>query len=371
MFILLQRKGDSMQSLRLTLFEIKKQITSISFIAITSIFVAFAIIQMGEIFHYPVMNNQDIIYLKEHGEGDYLYVNTSTEELKDNTIDYLNKIISQDQMRKEDESIIKNLITKIEQENLSFDQAYEILSRENSDLLSWLDACKTQFGYKVGTIDEINQNMKINLNGQGYNTVFFEKYVTYMQLTCAMCILPLFILLFTKDVRYNMNEIISVQPITAIRYILCKYFGCLLAVLLILYTLGIVMNSYIINRFQSAGWQINYEFFFKDYIIFIVPTILFLSALIMFLVLFLKKAIAVFPLYILYIIFNATQSAFVGQNHENSLYKCVIRLDNMIPYNNFILLNRGLYLILSVILIIISCRLYKHSRSNPRRAITI
>lgn len=371
MFILLKRKRDSMQSLRLTLFEIKKQITSISFIAITSIFVAFAIIQMGEIFHYPVMNNQDIIYLKEHGEGDYLYVNTSAEELKANTIDYLNKIISQDKIKKEDENIIKNLITKIEQENLSFDQAYEILSRENSDLLSWLDACKTQFGYKVGTIDEINQNMKINLNGQGYNTVFFEKYITYMQLICAMCILPLFILLFTKDVRHNMNEIISVQPIAAIRYILCKYFGCLLAVLLILYTLGIVMNSYIISRFQSAGWQINYELFFKEYIIFMVPTILFLSSLIMFLVLFLKKAIAVFPLYILYVIFNATQSAFVGRNHENSLYKCVIRLDNIIPYNNFILLNRGLYLILSVILIIISCRLYKHSRSNPRRAINI
>ncbi|WP_252222871.1 MULTISPECIES: hypothetical protein [unclassified Clostridium] len=192
-----------------------------------------------------------------------------------------------------------------------------------------------------------------------------------MQLICAVLILPLFMLLFTKDVRHNMNEIISIQQISAIRYILCRYIGCLLPVLLIVYILGLAMNFYIIHRFQTAGWQINYEFFFKDYMTFIVPTILFLSSLIMFLVLFLKKSIAVFPLYIFYVIFNATQSAFLGRNQANSLYKCVIRLDNIIPYNNFILLNRGLYLVLSVILIIISCILYKYSRNNPRRAVTL
>ncbi|MBN1068238.1 hypothetical protein DVW02_09655 [Clostridium botulinum] len=360
-----------MQSLKLTLFEIKKQITSISFIIITSIFIIFAITQMGGIFHYPVRNNQDITYLKEHGENDYLHVNASLEELRTNTIDHLNRTISQDQMKKEDANVIKNLITKMEQENLSFDQAYKILSKENPDLISWLDACKAQFGHKVGTIDEINQNMKITLDGKGYSTIFFEKYVTYMQLICAILILPLFVLLFTKDVRHNMNEIISIQPISAIRYILCRYIGCLLPVLLIVYILGLAMNFYIIHRFQTAGWQINYEFFFKDYMTFIVPTILFLSSLIMFLVLFLKKSIAVFPLYIFYVIFNATQGAFLGRNQANSLYKCVIRLDNIIPYNNFILLNRGLYLVLSVILIIISCILYKYSRNNPRRAVTL
>ncbi|MBN1045776.1 hypothetical protein DVW08_10510 [Clostridium botulinum] len=360
-----------MQSLKLTLFEIKKQITSISFIIIIAIFIIFAITQMGEIFHYPVRNNQDITYLKEHGENDYLYVNASLEELRTNTIDYLNRIISQDQMKKEDANVIKNLITKMEQENLSFDQTYKILSKENPDLIPCLDVCKSQFGHKVGTIDEINQNMKITLDGKEYSTIFFEKYVTYMQLICAMLILPLFMLLFTKDVRHNMNEIISIQPISAIRYILCRYIGCLLPVLLIVYILGLAMNFYIIHRFQTAGWQINYEFFFKDYMIFIVPTILFLSSLIMFLVLFLKKSIAVFPLYIFYVIFNATQSTFLGRNQANSLYKCVIRLDNIIPYNNFILLNRGLYLVLSVILIIISCILYKYSRNNPRRAVTL
>ncbi|WP_252238152.1 hypothetical protein [Clostridium sp. VAP51] len=362
-----------MQNLKLTLFEMKKQITSISFIIIIAIFIVFAITQMGGIFHYPVMNNQDITYLKEHsGEAkNYLYVKASPKELKTNTIDYLNRTISQDQMKKEDANVIKSLITKMEQENLSFDQVYKILSKENSDLISWLDACKAQFGNKVGTIDEINQNMKISLDRKGYSTVFFEKYVTYMQLICAMLILPLFILLFTKDAKYNMNEIISIQPISAIRYILGRYIGCLLPILLIVYILGLAMNFYIIHRFQTAGWQINYEIFFKDYMTFIVPTILFLSSLIMFLVLFLKKAIAVFPLYILYVIFNATQSAFLGQNQTNSLYKCVIRLDNIIPYDNFILLNRGLYLVLSVILIIISCILYKYSRNNPRRTVTL
>jgi len=369
MFILLQGRVDNMQSLQLTLFEIRKQITSLTFIIITAIFVIFAVTQMGEIFHYPVKNNKDITSLKEYGGDvkDYLYTKNSPEELKINTIDYLNKIISQNQMEKDDADIFKNLIARMEKENLSFDKAYEILSKENPELLPWLDACKNQFQQRVGNVEEINKNIKIGLEEKGFNNIFSQKYVTYIQLIAAFLILPLFLILFTKDSRDNINEIIYVQPISSNRYILCKYMGCLVPILLILYILGEIMNFYIAYKFRGSGWQVDYNGFLSYYMTFIVPTILFLSSLIMFLVLLFKKAIAVFPLYILYVIFNATQGAFSGHSTSNAIYKCIIRLTSQNPYNNFIILNRMLYLILSVFLIAFSCMIYK----NSRRVITL
>lgn len=360
-----------MQDLHLILFEIKKQISSISFIIITAIFIIFALSQMGEIFHYPVTNSQDIIYLNEHGEDDYLYVRASQEELKTGTIKYLKKLVSQNQIEKKAAETFKNLISRMEQESLSFDQAYLILSEESPKLIYWLDSCKIQFGHKIGTVDEINRNMKINLKGKQYNTVFSEKYVTYIQLIATFLIFPLLILLFTRDSRYNMNEIIYVRPMSSTQYILCRYAGCLIPLFLILFILGLLMNYYIIYKFQAAGWQVDYHSFFIYYLTFLVPTILFLSSLIMFLILLLKKAIAVFPLYILYSIFNATQGAFTGQHSSNAIYKCVIRLDTAIPYNNFVFYNRILYLILSVLLIALSCGLYKYSRKKAGMVITL
>ena len=61
MFILLQGRVYNMQSLRLIVFEMNKQITSLNFIIITLIFVIFSLMQMGEIFHYPVKNDKDKI----------------------------------------------------------------------------------------------------------------------------------------------------------------------------------------------------------------------------------------------------------------------------------------------------------------------
>lgn len=362
-----------MQSLRLIVFEMNKQITSLNFIIITLIFVIFSLMQMGEIFHYPVKNDKDIIYLKERGGDvrDCLYIKSSPQELKNNSINYLTQIIEKNQMEENDANIFRNLILQMEKENLSFDEAYETLSKENSALIPWLDACKNQFGEKVGTVDEVNNNIKTILVNEGYNTIFSEKYVTYIQLISAFLILPLFLGLITKDINCNISEIVYVQPISSVKYLLSKYIGCLISLLTMLYVLGGSMNFYLAHKFKISGWKGNYNGFLGYYIIFVVPLVIFLSSFIVFLVLLLRKTIAVFPVYILYIIFNATQGVFLGHNTSNEIYKCIIRLISENPDTNFIIFNRIFYLILSVIFIICSCILYKNSRKNPRRAITL
>lgn len=373
MFILLQGRVDNMQSLQLTIFELKKQITSLSFLIITVIFIVFSIMQMGEIFHYPVNSNQDITALNKRG-GDvkeYLYVDSSADEIRTSSINYLNKVIEENQIEESDADILKDLTERMEKENLTLDQADNILSNEHSELSPWIKACKNQFSKKVGNVDEVNKNIKNIIDAKGFNSIFSEKYVTYIQLISTFLILPLFLILLTKDSKSDINEIIYVQPISSTKYILCKYVSCLISILVMLYIIGESMNLYVTYKFKAIGWKADYSGFFSCYSIYIVPTILFLSSLIMLLVLLLKKSVAVLPIYILYVVFNATQSVFLGHSSSNQIYKCIIRLMSETPSNDFIILNRVIYIILSLLLIGFSCILYKNSRRNSRRAIKL
>ena len=71
-----------MQSLQLTIFELKKQITSLSFLIITVIFIVFSIMQMGEIFHYPVNSNQDITALNKKLDKIDVMIKTNLSKLE-------------------------------------------------------------------------------------------------------------------------------------------------------------------------------------------------------------------------------------------------------------------------------------------------
>ena len=373
MFILLKGRVDNMQSLQLTIFELKKQITSLSFLIITVIFIVFSIMQMGEIFHYPVNSNQDITALNKRG-GDvkeYLYVDSSEDEIRTSSINYLNKIIAENKIEESDASILKDLSERMEKENLTLDEADNILSKDHSELSPWIKACKNQFSKKVGNVDEVNKNIKNIIDAKGFNSIFSKKYVTYIQLISAFLILPLFLITLTKDTKSDINEIIYVQPISSTKYILCKYASCLISILVMLYIIGASMDLYVTYKFKSIGWNIDYSGFFKYYSVYIIPTILFLSSLITFLVLLLKKSVAILPIYILYVVFNATQSVFLGHSSSNQIYKCIIRLISDTPSSDFIIINRIIYIILSLLLIGFSCVLYKNSRKNSRRAIKL
>ena len=56
--------------------------------------------------------------------------------------------------------ILKDLSERMEKENLTLDEADNILSKDHSELSPWIKACKNQFSKKVGNVDEVNKNIK-------------------------------------------------------------------------------------------------------------------------------------------------------------------------------------------------------------------
>ncbi|WP_064203307.1 hypothetical protein [Brevibacillus brevis] len=357
-----------MKALRLLAFEIKQQIRSLTFILVLCIFAIFIATQMNGVFHYPVYTNKDIKALEKSGELEYLFVPASEEELKSSTIQYLKNKIDNGSIPAEKAKDIGDVIQLLRGQ--SFINVYTAMQHDEY-IIQWLNVGKSQFGQKVGSVEEVNNNLRTAIETQGYGSKLYEKYVTYMQICATFLIFPIFLLLFTRDSSSNMSEILYVQPLSSIRYILCRYFGALVPLLIFFYGFGIVLNVISTTRFARAGWGVAYTFFLSDFMVYILPTVVFLSALVMFLMILFKKAIAVFPIYIAYILFNVTPGAFEGGSNFGVLSRAIIRLDGQMVNPQTIMLNRGIYLLLTAGLLFAACMLYNRMKKNVRKAIAI
>lgn len=91
----------------------------------------------------------------------------------------------------------------------------------------------------------------------------------------------------------------------------------------------------------------------------------------MLLTLLIKKVIAIFPIYILYLVFNVNPHAFNNKLIVLNFINPIIRLDIDPIGTDAIIINRTIYCILSIIILIISCKIYKNLRYDLRKVITI
>jgi hypothetical protein len=199
--------------------------------------------------------------LSSSGYVEYLFVPAPEAELRSATMHYLQENIANGNIPAEDAKDFQWTIKLLG--NNSFDNVYTAV-QEDKHVTLWLRACESQFGQKSGSIEQINHNLRAALGTTGYSRLLYEKYVTYMQISATFLIFPIFLLLFTRDSRCNMTEMLYAQPISSTEYILCRYLGALIPVLLFCYGFSILLNIISMARFIQAGWDIEYTFFFKS-----------------------------------------------------------------------------------------------------------
>lgn len=344
-----------MQILNLIMFEFKKQVKSIVFIIVAVIFVGFTISQTIEVFHYPVKTEKDIEVLENIGERDYLYVKDSETEFAKAVIENLKDNFESDEIDVEEKLEIENVISSLK--NNGFEYTYEVYKADDY-IEPWLRAGKVQFEYKLGTVEQVNANMKQALGEYGYLKVLHNKYVTYVQICATFSIFPIFLFMLTRDFNSKTTEVLYSKPMDSSLYLICKYIASLILVSVLFYGLGVLLSFISIYKFKLEGWNLRYSFFIKDFMIFIFPTIFYLSAFIVFLGMILRKTSAMLPIYVIYVIYNVTPKAF-GNKYFSVFSRAVLRLDREPLSLNDILINRGIYIVMGIFLITISCKLYK------------
>ena len=357
--------------LKLVKFECKKQITDYMFIIILALCTVFAVSQFREVVHLPVENEDDIKVLYEIGERDYIFVPATEHELKDSTAQYLKQHIFDGDISKENAEEFEPVIEMLKDENAAFDDICAGV-QDNEKVYTWLMAGKNQFSKRAGNVEEVNENIREALGKKGYSPEFIRKYVTYMQAIAVFLIFPLFLMLIIRDYQCGMYEIVYAQPFSSTGYIISRFCGMFLPFSAYLYLLGQVFNSIIAFRFCRSNAGFSYTPFILSFCVYILPTIFFLSSLIMFLMLLIRKAVAVFPIYIFYVNFCTTPKAFVGPSGYFFVgMNPVMRLDGDIPSTGVIVFNRVLFLVLGVVFLKLSCVIYEKTRQDLKRVIAL
>ena len=246
-----------MDAIKLIWFESKKQITSFPFIITLVLLTVFSFTQMSEVFHIPVNSESDIQALDRAGERDFIDVSNTDEELKEKTSQYLEQMISAGTISDENAKEFEPVLTMLKDDNYTFDDIY-LAMKDNSYIFPWLMASKSQFGNRLGTVDEVNSNIQAELGTKGYSPILMEKYITYVQGISAFLIFPLFLLLLIRDYRSNMYEVVYAQPLSPTKYILNRYLGIFIPFMLYLYLFGLILNLISVFRFIGSGYNVLY-----------------------------------------------------------------------------------------------------------------
>lgn len=359
-----------MGTIRLIAFECRKQSSSLTFLLILAIVSIFAVSQFTEVFHIPVKSEQDIQALAQSGDRDYILVDNSEVELVSKSVIFLQSRLKNHSIPRNMETELNDLITLLEDDTHSFDDVM-LLTQENEALYPWLLACKAQFGQRVGSVEEANQLVQSSLGNTGYSPILYKNYVTYMQIITALIMFPLFIFVCIRDYRHGMYEIVYAQPLKPNKYIISRYFGAFIPLTLYLYLLGLLLNLISTSRFINAGYAYQYTAFFPAFALYLLPCMFFFSALLMLLMLLVKKVVAVFPLYVIFVLLNVTPGVFGASSDFVRTISPIIRLDEPIASMRAIMANRIAYFLLGVVFLWMVCNLYKGLRKDLRKGITV
>lgn len=359
-----------MKNFRLLGFECQTQLFSMTFLIILAVFTVFTVSQLTEVFHMPVRSEQDIQALDKSGNRDYILVENSEADLASNSVQFLKQRIEDGSIPQNVAAEFDKVLESLESGTHSFDAVLSMM-QDNEIVSPWLVACKAQFGERLASTGVANRIMLSELGNAGYSPILYKKYVTYMQIMSGLIIFPLFLFLLTRDYRHSMYEIIYSQPIPSSRYLLLRYLGAFIPLVIYLYAIGLLLNLISAARWMAAGYTYQYTAFFPYYVIYLLPTVFFFSSFIMMLMLLLKKVTAAFPIYIILDLLTVTPRTFGIAGNWIWIVDPIIRLDREVGSIQQIIINRIVYIVLGITLLAISCGIYQKLSLNLRKQVTI
>jgi ABC-2 type transport system permease protein len=171
---------------------------------------------------------------------------------------------------------------------------------------------------------------------------------------------------FIKDKRYSTNELIYTTRVSSYKYIIGKYLGDItIASLIVLLVAG--HATWIFHGFSKLiGESISYTAFFKYSILWVFPTIMFVTSLSYVLQLIFDNGII--PIIFQFFYWRYSIMPLISETVQPTKY--LIRFNTIIPHSEFqpfvkgISLNRILFTIFSLILLFLAIKLWDKKRGE-------
>ena len=222
------------------------------------------------------------------------------------------------------------------------------------------------YGQVEMTYDEAMNEYNKTVNDDKVSTAFARLFCDYM--TRVLGLYPVFIVavFWLKDRRNKMSELINSRQIKSTKLIIVRTLAILTAVMLPVILLSFESLVPLMKYSADTGIVIDALAFMKYILWWLLPTVMVVTGLGTFLTVLTSAPIAILVQFVWWFI----DSAVTGLSGDTRLFTLMIRHNTLngaelIQQNfNIILLNRGLLLLISFVLISLSIAVYNRKRGG-------
>ena len=248
-------------------------------------------------------NDSQIVTLDENSISDadimngYIPVNDNEKEQLALSTIYKNLVEELDVEPNEAKEVIKEYKQGISIDDFAnyLDESYGYKSAE----YAFYDA-----NMKQATIEEANNYVREKLGEENYTEWFSKKFVDYFGVCLIFFMIALFPILYMKDCKRDIYELIHTKSISSIKYIGGKAIAGFLAMIPVILVITLFYNFLAMKI--SYKWGFNSSMFdiFKYVIIFILPSVVMALAIHSLVTVIFKNPLPTIPIMILYILYS-------------------------------------------------------------------
>lgn len=221
--------------------------------------------------------------------------------------------------------------------------------------------------YHKGTNDEINSYIAEKMENHTFSYYFSRKFADFAGLFMGFFAALLLAWLFMQDTRKNTYELLHTKPVSAANYIVGKAGGGFMVCLFILGILNLVFWFLCCIYTKSSGFEVRLIDFLTATCLYILPNMLMIVSVYGFIALIFKNPLPAVPLFILYMVYSN-----MGSRNAEGIYGYYGRpLAIMVRFPGtffdttpppLALLNQSFLILASIIILLISMRLWKRRR---------
>ena len=299
--------------------------------------------------YFPAVNG-NIFHIGANGEetNEGFTFNPAESDITQKSNDFTENFISQVSYER-----FKELMTKVE----------DIVGNGSSYSMETLTE---YYGQSEMTYEEAMNEYDKTIYEDKVSTAFARLFCDYMTRDLGLYPVFLVVIFWLKDRRNRMNELIDCKQIGTIKLITIRFLAMLAAVMIPIFVLSLESLIPLVEFSADTGIVIDVFAFLKYIVWWLLPTAMIVTSLGMFLTILTATPIAV----LVQIIWWFVDSSMTRLSGDTNIYTLMIRHNILqgseLINQDFILicLNRGLLVILSLILVGLSVAMYNKKRGG-------
>lgn len=260
---------------------------------------------------------------------------------------------------------VDTIINEILSQNFTVEEALNYLNKDknihiSSDIFS-IEKC-----LKAASADELNNYIKEKLSQNTYTTYFARKFADYFGIHLIILISIVLIFLTMYDYSKNTYELLHTKVLSPPKYIMAKVSSGVLSIMVFVIIIAFVFDGIATWYGIKQGFSVNVLDMWKYIILCTVPSVIFSVCFNIFITSLFKKPIISIPLMMLLLLY-ANQGLFVSgeYSYQHRLFQVTSRFPGLFfetSTDNVLLANQSLLIILSVIMIALSCKIWERRR---------